>query len=86
MITSPGFLQHWHCWGWYLLPIQKSFALLQIVPRGAMNLTPLLRIIGTSKRPLLFLLRELLTVESTVSSVPMIAPVSYADFAIMLHS
>jgi hypothetical protein len=86
MITSPGFLWHWRSWGWHLLSIQESFTLLQIVPHGAVNLTPLLRIIGTPKMPLLFLLRGLLTAESTVSSVPTIAPVSCLDLAIILLS
>jgi hypothetical protein len=86
MITSPGFLRHWRCWGWHLLSIQESFALLQIVPRGAVNLTPLLRIIGALKRPLLFLLRGLLTVEFVVSSVPTIAPVSCVDLTMILLS
>jgi hypothetical protein len=69
MITSPGFLQHWRYWGWHLLPVQESFALLQIVLRGAVNLTPLLRVIWMSKRPLLFLLRGLLTTVSPVICV-----------------
>jgi hypothetical protein len=86
MITSSGFLRHWRCWRWHLLPIQESFALLQIVPRSAVNLTPLLRIIRTSKRPLLFLLRGLLTAKSTVSSVPTITPVSCVDLVIILLS
>jgi hypothetical protein len=56
LINSSGLLQRWRCWGWYLLPIQESFALLQIIPHGAENLTPLLRVIGTPKMPLPFLL------------------------------
>jgi hypothetical protein len=83
MITSPGFPRHWCCWGWHLLLIQERFALLHIMSRGAVNLTPLLRVIGTLKRPLLFLLRGLLTVESVVSSVPVIASVSCVDLAII---
>jgi hypothetical protein len=86
MITSPGFLRHWRCWGWHLLQIQKIFALLQIMLCGAVNLTPLLRVIGTSEMPLLFLLRELLTMESTVSSVPTITAVRCVDFVIILFS
>jgi hypothetical protein len=56
LINSPRLQWHRHCWGWYLLPIQESFALFQIVPYGAVNLTPLLHIIGMPKRPILFLL------------------------------
>jgi hypothetical protein len=72
------------CWGWHLLLIQESFALFQIVPRGAVNLTPLLRVVGTSKRYLLFLLRGLLATVSTVPSVLEITPVSYVDLMIFL--
>jgi hypothetical protein len=32
LINSPGFLQHWHCRAWYLLPISENFALFQIMP------------------------------------------------------
>jgi hypothetical protein len=85
-IFPTGFLQHWCCWGWHLLPIQESFALLQIMPRGVMNLTPLLRVIGTPKMPLLFLLRGLITAESAVSSVSTIASVSCVDLVIILLS
>jgi hypothetical protein len=49
------------------------------------NLTPLLRVIGTSEMPLLFL-RELVTAKSMVSSVPTIALVSYVHFTIILLS
>jgi hypothetical protein len=56
LINSPGLLRHWRCWGWHLLSIQKSFALFQIVLRGAVNLSPLFRDIRTPKMHLLFLL------------------------------
>jgi hypothetical protein len=56
MINSLGLLWRRHCCWWYLLPIQKSFALFQIMPHGAVNLTPLLLIIEIPKRHLLFLL------------------------------
>jgi hypothetical protein len=51
-----------------------------------MNLTPLLRVIGTPKMPLLFLLRGLITAESAVSSVSTIASVSCVDLVIILLS
>jgi hypothetical protein len=73
LINSSRLLRHRRCLGWHLLPIQKSFALFQIVPYGTVNLTPLLRVIGMLKMPLLFLLRGLFTTESMVSSVPTIA-------------
>jgi hypothetical protein len=56
------------------------------MPHGAVNLTTLLRVIETPKRPLLFLLWGLLTMESTVSSVPAIAPVSCVNLMIILVS
>jgi hypothetical protein len=62
----------------------RNFALLQIMPRGAVNLTPLLCVIGTPKMSLLFLLRGLLTVASVVSLAPAIAPISYVDLGIIL--
>jgi hypothetical protein len=86
LINSTGLLRRWRYWGWHLVLIQKSFAPFQIMPRGAVNLTPLLRDIGTPKMHLLFLLRGLLTTESAVSSVPMIALVSCVDLTIILLS
>jgi hypothetical protein len=56
MINSPGLLRHRRCWGWHLLLIQESFALFQIVPHSAVNLTPLLHVVETLKMPLLFVL------------------------------
>jgi hypothetical protein len=56
------------------------------MPCGAVNLTPLLRVIRTPKRTLLFLLRGLLTVEYAVSLVPTVAPVSCVDLMIILLS
>jgi hypothetical protein len=74
-----------HCWWWWhLLSIHESFALFQIVPRGAVNLTPLFRVIETSKRSLLFLLRGLLDAVSVVSSVLAIALVSCVNLTIIL--
>jgi hypothetical protein len=54
------------------------------MPQGVVNLTPLLRVIGTPKRTLLFLLQGLLAMISTVSSVLAIASVSYVDLVIFL--
>jgi hypothetical protein len=64
LINSLGLLRCRRCWGWHLLPIQESFTLLQIVLCGAVNLTLLLRAIGTPKMSLLFLLRGLLAMET----------------------
>jgi hypothetical protein len=49
-----------------------------------MNLAPLLRVIGTPKMSLLFLLQGLLDMISGVSSVLAITSVSYVDLAIFL--
>jgi hypothetical protein len=84
LINSPRLLQRQRCWWWHFLPIQESFALFQIVPRSAVNLTPLLHVIGTSKRPLPFLLRVLLATVSAVPSVLVIALISYVDLTIFL--
>jgi hypothetical protein len=62
----------------------ESFALFQIMPRGTVNFTPLLYVIGTLKRPLLLLLWRLLVTVSTVSSVLAITPISYVNLAIIL--
>jgi hypothetical protein len=53
LIDPPGLLR---CWWWHLLSIYKSLALFQIVPRGAVNLAPLLCVARTPKMPLLLLL------------------------------
>jgi hypothetical protein len=48
------------------------------------NLAPLLHVIGTPKRSLLFLLRGLLAMISMVSSVLVITSVSCVDLVIFL--
>jgi hypothetical protein len=53
LIDSPWLLQPRRWWWWHLLAIQKSLALLQIMPRGAVNLAPLLCVIRMPKMPLL---------------------------------
>jgi hypothetical protein len=54
------------------------------MPRGTVNLTPLLHIIGTSKMHLLFLLQGLLATIFVVSSVLVITLVSCVDLTILL--
>jgi hypothetical protein len=54
------------------------------MPRGAVNLAPLLRIIGTPKRSLLFLLLGLLATIFAVSSILAITSVIYVDLAIFI--
>jgi hypothetical protein len=54
------------------------------VPHGAVNLTPLLRVIGTPKMPFLFLLQGLLATISVVPSVLVIASVSCVDLTVFL--
>jgi hypothetical protein len=84
LINSPGLLWHRRYWGWHLLLTQESFALFQIMPHNAVNLTSLLHVIGTPKRPLLFLLRGLLAMVSAVPSVLTIALVSCVDLTLFL--
>jgi hypothetical protein len=57
-------------WGWHLLTIQKSLALLQIVSCGVMDLTPLLCIIIAIKWHLLLLLCEMQLAVSTILRSP----------------
>jgi hypothetical protein len=70
--------------GTFLIPIQKSLTLLQIMPWGEVNLAPLLHVIETSKKALLFLLRVLLATISTVPSIHAIVSLSYVDHTILL--
>jgi hypothetical protein len=50
-----------------------------------MDHTPLLGIIGTLERPLILLLRGVLTVISVISSILAVSPVSSVDLSIILH-
>jgi hypothetical protein len=84
LINSPGLLQCRCYWGWHLLLIQETFALFQIMPHGVVNLTPLLCVIGTPKRALLFLLRGLLAMISMAPLILAIAPISYVELTIFL--
>jgi hypothetical protein len=56
------------------------------MPRGAVNFTPLLYVIGTPEWPPLLLLRGLLATISTVFSVIAIASVTCVDLTIILLS
>jgi hypothetical protein len=62
----------------------ESLALFWIMTRGVVNLAPLLRVIGTPKRPLLLLLRGLLAAISAVSSILVIISISCVDLMIIL--
>jgi hypothetical protein len=84
LINSSGLLWHQHCWWWHLLSIQKNLALFQIMPRGAVNLAPLLYVIRTLKRSLFRLLRGLIITISMISSVLAIASVSCVYLTIIL--
>jgi hypothetical protein len=86
LINLLGLLRHWRCWGVASSSDLGKFCTLLNRAHSAVNLTPLLCAIGTSKMPLLFLLRGLLTAESTVSSVPTITLVSCVDLMIILLS
>jgi hypothetical protein len=48
MLSLTGILGCRHCWRWHLFTIQKSFALFQIMSIGAMDLAPLLCVVGAS--------------------------------------
>jgi hypothetical protein len=54
------------------------------MPHGVVNLTPLLYVIGTPKRALLFLLRGLLAMISMAPLILAIAPISYVELTIFL--
>jgi hypothetical protein len=54
------------------------------MPRGAVILAPLLRVIQTPKMPLLLLIQGLLAVVSTIPLVLAIASVSYIDLMFFL--
>jgi hypothetical protein len=84
MLTPTGNMGCRHCWWWHLLAIPKSLALLQIMSYGAMDLTPLLRIIGTPEGSLLLLLRGLLAMISVVSLVLVISSIDCVDLPIVL--
>jgi hypothetical protein len=49
MLSPTGILGCRHCWRWHLFTIQKSFALFQIMSIGAMDLAPLLYVVGASE-------------------------------------
>jgi hypothetical protein len=86
MMLTPTRILRCQCYWWrHLLTIQEGLALLQIVSYGVMDHTPLLGIIGTLERPLILLLRGVLTVISVISSILAVSPVSGVDLSIILH-
>jgi hypothetical protein len=82
MFSSTRLLRHLRCW--HLLAVQKSLALLQIVSCGAMDFAPLLCIIREMELPLLLLLRGLLLVIFTVSTIPAICSVDLPIILLLL--
>jgi hypothetical protein len=66
--------------------MQKSFALIQIISIGMMDLAPHLCIIGASEGSLILLIRGLFPVVPTTFVVLLISSVSGVDLLILLLS
>jgi hypothetical protein len=62
MLSPTGILGYRHCWRRHLFTIQKSFTLFQIMSISAMDLTPLLCVVGASEWSPFLLIRVLFSV------------------------
>jgi hypothetical protein len=86
MFALTWLLCHWFWWC-HLLAIQKSFALLQIMSCGTMDLTPLLYVNRAKEQSLLLLICRLLLaipMISTVSTIPAVSTIGCVDLSIVL--
>jgi hypothetical protein len=86
MFSPAGILGCRRCWGRHLFTIQKSFALFQIMSIGAMDLTPLLCVVGSSERSHFLLIGVLFPAIVVSSTVLLISSFRGVDLPIVPSS
>jgi hypothetical protein len=86
MFSSAGALGCRRCWRRHLFTIQKSFALFQIMSIDAMDLRPLLYIVGASEGSLFLLIRVLFSAIVVSSVVLLISSFRSVDLPIVPSS
>jgi hypothetical protein len=86
MFPLAGILGCRRCWGRHLFMIQKSFALFQIMSIGAMDLTPLLYVVGESEGSPFLLIRVLFPTMAVSSVVLLISSFRCVDLPIVPSS
>jgi hypothetical protein len=86
MFSPAAILWCRRCWGRHLFTIQKSFTLLQIMSIGAMDLTPLLCVVGASEGSPFLLIGVLFLAMAVSSAVLLISSFHGVDLPIVPSS
>jgi hypothetical protein len=79
MFSPAGILGCRRCWRWHLFMIQKIFALFQIMSIGAMDLTPLLYVVGASEGPPFLLIGVMFSAIAISSAILLISSLHSVD-------
>jgi hypothetical protein len=86
MFSPTGIVGYQRRWRWHLFTMQKSFTLFHIMSIGAMDLTPLLCVVGVSEGSSFLLIGVLFSVIAISSAVLLISSFRGVDLPIVPSS
>jgi hypothetical protein len=86
MLSPAGILGCWRCWRRHLFTIQKKNSLFQIMYIGAMDLAPLLCVVGASEGSPILLIGVLFSAVAVSSAVLLISSFHSVDLLIIPSS